>query len=63
MNNIVGVYIMRNVATGGVSSFEAKLVYSRVGLALPSRRAFFSPTSRGKFSDLRPALDRARRAE
>ena len=25
-------------------------------------RAFFSPTSRGKFLDLRPALDRARRA-
>ena len=28
----------------------------------PSPRAFFSPTSRGKFLDLRPALDRARRA-
>ena len=33
-----------------------------MGLALPSRRAFFSPTSRGKFLDLRPALDRAQRA-
>ena len=35
--------------------------YSRVALALPSRQGFFSTTSCGKFLDLRPALDRARR--
>ena len=36
---------------------------SRMGHKPAPRRAFFSPTSRGKFLDLRPALDRARRAE
>ena len=40
--------------------FAAVDIYSRMGLALPSRRAFFLPTSRGNFLDLRPALDRAR---
>ena len=34
----------------------------RIGHRPPSRRAFFSPTFRGLFLDLRPALDRARRA-
>ena len=34
----------------------------RIGHKHPSHHVFFSPTSRGKFLDLRPALERARRA-
>ena len=33
-----------------------------IGHKHPSHHVFFSPTSRGKFLDLRPALERARRA-
>ena len=33
-----------------------------IGHKPPSHHVFFSPTSRGKFLDLRPALERARRA-
>ena len=43
--------------------FEGSTLHmGRIGHKPPSHHVFFSPTSRGKFLDLRPALERARRA-